>query len=221
MNPRSETQTDLENLLPVASDETSANIFIASGGFDERRSYTELLLPGGRMLRVPTSLFLERPRAEDARSIDDARRGVGGDDLSIPVIEEELSIEKRTVVTGKVLLERQVQEYSETLDVPLAMRSYDIERVILNRLVDSAPPVRQEGDTTIYPVIEEQLVVTTNLILKEEVRVTKRDTERRDTRTVTLKRESVNVIRKPTEQGGSEGAQAQDRGAASEEGNTR
>jgi uncharacterized protein (TIGR02271 family) len=88
-----------------------------------------------------------------------------------------------------------VQEYQETLDEPLAVRTFDIERVALNQVVDSAPPVRTEGATTIYPVIEEQMVLTKQLVLKEEVRVTRRDTERRDHQVVTLRREHLIVER--------------------------
>jgi len=135
-----------------------------------------------------------RGRADNFAAQEDR---MGAEPVMIPVIEEQLAVGKRTVVTGTVLLEKQTQEYHETLDVPLAVRTFDIERVVLNQPVDSAPAVRKEGDTTIYPVVEEQLVLTTQLVLKEEVRVTRRDTERRDTRTVTLKRESLTVTRKP------------------------
>ena len=61
--------------------------------------------------------------------------------------------------------------------------------------VDAPPPVRQEGDTTVYSLVEEQLVLTKQLVLREELHVTRRDTERRDNRTVTLQRETIEVTR--------------------------
>ncbi len=115
--------------------------------------------------------------------------------MVIPIVEERLEVGKRTVVSGKVLLEKHVHAYDEQLDVPLAVRTFDIERVVLNQPIEKSPEVREEGETTIYPIVEEQLVLTTQLVLKEELRVTRRDTERRDTRTVTLKRESITVTR--------------------------
>ena len=118
-------------------------------------------------------------------------------DIVIPIVEERLEVGTRTVATGKVMLQKRTEEYQETLDIPLAARSFDIERVVLNRPVDAAPEVRHEGDTTIYSLVEEQLVITRQLILKEEVRVTRRDTERIDNRTVTLTREHLDVIRTP------------------------
>lgn len=119
------------------------------------------------------------------------------DATTIPIVEERLDIEKRELVTGTVTLQKRVEEYHETLDIPLAARTFDIERIVLNRPVESAPEVRHEGETTIYPVVEEQLVITRQLILREEVRVTRRDTEHRDTRTVTLHREHLEVTRTP------------------------
>jgi stress response protein YsnF len=94
-----------------------------------------------------------------------------------------------------VRLQKTVENYDQALDEPLAVRTYDIERVIFNRPVDSAPPTRQEGDTTVYSLVEEQLVLTKQLVLKEELRVTQRDAERRDTQVVTLRRERFEVER--------------------------
>ena len=188
------SSTDVSNL-------PDSNVLIASGELDEGRPYTELHLSSGQTLRIPTALL---KTASDARSrtTEAALRSpasIPDDAVVIPVIEEQLEVGKRTVVTGKVLLDRRVQEYHETLDVPLAVSTFDIERVVLNRHVDAAPPVRQEGDTTIYSLVEEQLVLTTQLVLKEELRVTRRQTERRDTRTVTLKRDLIEMTRTPGE----------------------
>ena len=102
----------------------------------------------------------------------------------IPLIEEQLTVGKRLVQTGKVVLEKTVQEYERQLDEPLALRTYDIERRVLNKPVDHTPAVRHEGDTTIYPVVEERLILTKQLILKEEVYVKLRDDVRVDTQVV-------------------------------------
>lgn len=134
------------------------------------------------------------PQYDDQFAVSDIRMD---EKTVIPLVEEQLEIGKRTVETGVVTLRKRIEEYHETLDVPLAVRSFDIERVVLNRPVEAAPEIRHEGETTIYSLVEEQVVVTRQLILKEEVRVTRRDTERRDTRTVTLQREHLDVTRTP------------------------
>lgn len=186
------------------NDAFTDNILTASGELDARRSQTELRLPGGQVLRVPTAFLLKQAGRGGAESFEGRRVGenlAGTDPMTIPVIEEQMAVSKRTVVTGTVVLERETQEYHETLDVPLVVRTFDVERVVRNIPITAAPPVRQEGDTTIYPLVEEQLVLTTQLMLKEEVRVTRRDTERRDTRTVTLRRDLLTVTRKPAPEG--------------------
>ncbi len=192
MNSNFASRSTLEESHPLSSD----NVLTVSGSLDSQRAQTELHLPGGQVVRIPT-LLLTQPStsASGFDSLAQADLRTVDDKIVIPVIEEHLQIGKRTVATGKILLEKQVQEFQQTLDVPLAVRTFDVERVVLNHPIDGPPPVRQEGDTTIYPVVEEQLILTTQLILKEEVRVTRRDTERRDTRTVTLQRESVTVTR--------------------------
>lgn len=202
MNYTPESQDRLDPQTRESGGSPTDNVLTASGELDARRSQTELRFPGGQVLRVPTAFLLKQSgRGGRTESFAPEEALAGGEPVRIPVIEEQLEVGKRTVVTGTVLLEKQIQEYHEALDVPLAVRTFDIERIVLNQPIQSAPEVRQEGDTTIYPLVEEQLVLTTQLVLREEVRVTRRETERRDTRTVTLKRESLTVTRKPAPEG--------------------
>jgi len=65
----------------------------------------------------------------------------------------------------------------------------------VDRVVAGPVPVRHEGDTMIVPVLEEVLVVEKRLVLKEELRVTRRRVETREPQTVTLRREDVVVER--------------------------
>ena len=203
MIDNSQLQQDQTTSRAEASDTSTDNILTATGELDAGRIYTELRLSNGQALRVPTAFFFQStPRSEfEAKpSSTSSTASSASDTIVLPVVEEQLNIGKRTVATGTVRLEKHVQEYQEGLDVPLAVRTFDVERVVLNQPVETPPPIRQEGNTTVYSLVEEQLVLTTHLILKEEVRVTQRDTERRDTRTVTLKRETIDVVRSPVEE---------------------
>lgn len=51
---------------------------------------------------------------------------------------------------------------------------YEIERVPIDRIVDVQVESRQEGDTLILPVLEEVIVYQKKMLLKEEVRITRR-----------------------------------------------
>ena len=73
----------------------------------------------------------------------------------------------------------------------------EVERVPVDRIVDAAPAVRQDGDVTIIPVMEEVLVVEKRLVLKEELHVRRRRTQESVEVPVTLRRERVEVERLP------------------------
>ncbi len=55
--------------------------------------------------------------------------------------------------------------------------------------------MRQEGDTLIVPLLEEVLVVQKQLLLKEEVHISKKRTEQHHPEQVTLRSEQVSVER--------------------------
>lgn len=115
---------------------------------------------------------------------------------SFPVIEENIEVDKKTVETAKVRLSKKAHEEEEIVELPEIHEEIDIERIPINEFLHSAPPpVRQEGDTTIYPVLKEVAVVEKRLMLVEEVRVSKRRTQSSSTKKVSLRKEEVSVKR--------------------------
>ena len=115
--------------------------------------------------------------------------------LVVPLIAERMTVEKRLVETGGVRITKRVQEQQETFDEPLLQEQVDVQHVPVNRVVDGPVAVRHEGDTLVIPLLEEVLVVEKRLMLKEEVRITRRQIQTRDPRTVTLRREEAVVER--------------------------
>jgi uncharacterized protein (TIGR02271 family) len=69
---------------------------------------------------------------------------------------------------------------------PLFTEDVQVERVTINRMLDAPLEVRQDGDTTIIPVVEEVITVQKRLLLREEVRITRRRVEVREPRKLTL-----------------------------------
>ncbi|HYZ87646.1 MAG TPA: DUF2382 domain-containing protein [Bryobacteraceae bacterium] len=61
-----------------------------------------------------------------------------------------------------------------TIDEPLASEEVEVERVAVNRIIDGPPETRQEGEVTIIPVVEEVITIQKRLLLKEEVRITRK-----------------------------------------------
>ncbi len=174
----------------------SYNTVQVSGIIDAAQPYTNLQLADGQVICLPTHLLSPLPASEaQVASSASGSRYAEPSATVIPLVEESLIVGKRTVETGKVLLRKTVQEFQQSLDESLAVRTFDVERVVINRTLDAAPAIRSEGNTTVYPVVEERLILTKELILKEEIRVTQRDTERRDTQVVTLQREHIEIER--------------------------
>ena len=115
--------------------------------------------------------------------------------MVIPVIEEELDVQKRVVETGKVRVTKVVHEHESVVDEPLFRDAIEVERVLIDRVIDGPLPVRYEDDTMIVPIMEEVLVVEKRLVLKEELHIHKRRVETHQPQQVTLRREEVHVER--------------------------
>jgi len=90
---------------------------------------------------------------------------------NIQLLEEELSVSKRQVVAGKLRISTRTETHDEIAETTLDRNVLDVSRVPIDRIVDVAPKVRTEGDTTIVPIVEERLVMVKQLYLKEELRV--------------------------------------------------
>jgi uncharacterized protein (TIGR02271 family) len=122
------------------------------------------------------------------------------DMLVIPVIAEELDVQKRVVETGKVRVTKAVHEHETVVDEPLFRDEVDVERISVHRAVEGPIPVRYEDDTVIISIMEEVLVVQKQLILKEELHIRKRRVETRQPQQVTLRQEEAHIERlKPDE----------------------
>jgi uncharacterized protein (TIGR02271 family) len=113
----------------------------------------------------------------------------------IPVIEEQIQVGKRVVETGRFRIAKTIREEEQTVDIPLLHEEFNVERVAVNQYVDAPPTVRQDGETTIYPVLKEVLVIEKRLVLVEEVHITRRQIETSDTQQVTIRKEEVTVER--------------------------
>ncbi len=115
--------------------------------------------------------------------------------VSIPVIEEELEVQKQQVVTGAVRIRKIVHQREEVVDEPLFTSTVGVERVTVNRVVEGPVPVRHEGETMIVSIVEERLVITKELVLKEELHITRHTSEFHHPQRVTVRSEEAIVER--------------------------
>lgn len=137
----------------------------------------------------------ERENPVDSQ-LDDAEPDM---ERRLPVIEEELVAGTRQVKTGSVRVQKHVSKQTRQIDTPLLRETVEVRRVEVNRVVESPPPVRREGETIIVPVVEEELIVTKRLVVKEEIHLIKRRTHDKTTQEVVLNRETAEVQRMDAE----------------------
>jgi stress response protein YsnF len=119
--------------------------------------------------------------------------------VRVPVIEEELEIGKRRVETGRVSVRTVPREREELIEQALESVQVDVERVPVGREIDTAPDVREEGDTLVIPVVEERLVIQKRLFLREEIHVHRRRTTTEHRQTIKLRSQDVVVDRESSE----------------------
>jgi stress response protein YsnF len=121
------------------------------------------------------------------------------EEIVVPLFAEEASIVKCREVTGRVQVSTVTREHEQMVEEVLASEHVEIERRPINMRVEVAPEVREEGDTTIIPIMEEILVLERRLILKEEMRVRRVRSSESHRERVILRRQEAIVTRDPTE----------------------
>src|SRR4051812_49902090 len=87
----------------------------------------------------------------------------------VELAEEQLAVGKREVERGRVVVRTRVQERDEVAEVELQQDEATVERVPRGVPVGTMPSEREEGGVLVVPVVEERMIVTKQLILKEEV----------------------------------------------------
>ena len=113
--------------------------------------------------------------------------------LTVPLHEEVLEPHVHPVETGRVRIHKRVESTPVEMTIEAAREEVTIERVPVDRPVDAMPEPRQEGDTLIIPVVEEVVVTETRLVVREEVRVTRRRVTDQVPVQTTVRREVLDI----------------------------
>jgi uncharacterized protein (TIGR02271 family) len=118
------------------------------------------------------------------------------EELVIPVVDEELRVQKQARHSGVVEIRKTVHERIEVVDQPLQSEEVEVQRIPVNRIVEGPLQIRHEGNTMIVPLLEEVLVVEKRLLLREEVHIRKLRKEVHEPQEVLLREERVEIVRK-------------------------
>jgi uncharacterized protein (TIGR02271 family) len=111
--------------------------------------------------------------------------------IIIPVIEEKLLVGKKNIKKGTIRVNKKVIEEEVNAHVFVEEEELDVKRVAVNRYVVTHPAIRQEGETTIVPVMRE--VIEKRLVLVEELHITKRKVKKNRSQKLSLRKDKINI----------------------------
>ena len=97
----------------------------------------------------------DKSKSETRRTVAEER---------IPLVEERVRIDRRVIAGRTVSVSTHPETETVRVEEPTTSERITVERVPVGRVVDSVPEVREEGDLTIIPVVDERVVVTTELV---------------------------------------------------------
>lgn len=97
-----------------------------------------------------------------------------GDPVTVPIVEEEIRLHTREVVTGRIRVTLATDTIDEIVRQELKGERVEVERRPMDQLIEPGaepPQTRVEGNVTVIPILEEILIVEKRLRIKEEVRI--------------------------------------------------
>ena len=116
------------------------------------------------------------------------------EELRIPVAEEEITAEKRTRQAGEVKIRKEVKTEHRQISVPVMKEEVHVERVPAGADARPGDATFQAGTFTV-PVHEEEVEIRKRPVIREEVRVSKRQHQEERRADATVRKEVVQVDR--------------------------
>lgn len=136
-------------------------------------------------------------RPEDSPQ-DDTSAAVKGADV-LQLFAEEAKVSRRTVETGRVRVATVTHTRDHLVDELLSRTNVEVERVPVGRVIDAIPPVKDDAEHMIIPIVEETVVVERKLVLKEELHIRRKQTTEPYQERVKLRYQTAEVTRIPAQ----------------------
>jgi uncharacterized protein (TIGR02271 family) len=155
-------------------------------------SYSEgssVMGPSGGIETASTATGLEGDRERSGRS---AR--AQGEEVRVPINEEELDVSKRVKDAGEVRLRKDVATETKHVEVPVMREQVHVERVPTGEARAATPGEGAfEKQTVSMPIREEEVDVRKRPVVKEEVRLRKDRVVEQRAAEADLRREQIRV----------------------------
>ena len=113
--------------------------------------------------------------------------------MSVPLVQEQLRVERREVETDRVRVRTIIEEVPVWRTEELERGELDVERVAVEHQVDAAPAPYEEDGVLVVPIVEERLVK--QLFVVEELRIRRRTTVQSMPVVETLRRQRAVIER--------------------------
>jgi uncharacterized protein (TIGR02271 family) len=180
--------SDGEKLGSVAS--CDASTFVIEKGFffprDYVARYDQVAAVTGEEVRLSltkdtfVNLRDEQMSQSGSAASESSTSRATGEDIRMPVAEEELDVVKRDREAGEVRLRKDVVTETKRIDVPVTREEVRVERVpVSDREARPGESAFREESVSV-PIHEEEIEVRKRPVVKEEVRLQKeRVTEQR------------------------------------------
>ncbi|CAH0129173.1 Stress response protein YsnF [Peribacillus sp. Bi96] len=131
---------------------------------------------------------------EDIYGVNGQGRKLPEDERTLQLREEQLNIDKERVQTGKVLINKEVNEQHKTINVPVEHEEVTIEhRSVSGRESKRETGSMKDGETFRIPVVEEQLEVSKKPVVTDEIVIKKHAVQETEQGQDTLKTEDIQL----------------------------
>jgi uncharacterized protein (TIGR02271 family) len=133
------------------------------------------------------------PPDEQPVGRNDQDQYAGPDEQTIQLRQEELVPHKELREVGEARIRTWVQNVPARLEVDAYTEEVEVEHVPIGQVVSERRAPWQEDDVLIVPIYDEQLVVSKRLVMREQIRVRRVGSQRRELFEDTLRREQVEI----------------------------
>ena len=117
------------------------------------------------------------------------------DEIVIPVVAEELHVDKVSVPTGGVRIVKSVVAHEEVIEQELLRERVEVKRVPVHRVVDGPQPIVQTEDSLIIPIVQEIVRIEREWVVTEEIHISRSQQTQTHQERVVLNREEAKVER--------------------------
>jgi len=114
---------------------------------------------------------------------------------TVSLAEERVELGTKKVVDRRVRITRSTRSDEKLIEAELTHEDALIKRISINEAVSSGniPQVRQEGEVTIIPIIEERVEIVKYYVLTEEIHVIKKIRKEIHQENIILRSQAINI----------------------------